>query len=195
MKQFRPRIKSGVTNLNIMKKIVFFLFFFLLSNAASALVLKVGESAPDFSAPTTSGQTKLSDFSGKWLVIYFYPKAFTSGCTEQSCSLRDGYKSIQKTGAVILGVSLDNLEKQKEFKSKYQLPFELISDTTKEISKKYGSLGFMGLYSERKTFIINPNGKIAYIFESVDTAKHDVEILKQLQKLQIPESQAQTSKF
>ncbi len=147
---------------------------------------KVGEPAPDFEAPATNDQTiKLGDFRGKWVVLYFYPKAFTPGCTKEACALRDAYKEIQQLGAVILGVSLDDVDTLKRFKEEYHLPFELVSDADKSISKAYGVLGFGGLYAKRVTFIIDPEGKVAHVFEKVNAAEHDREVLEVLQKVAV----------
>ena len=153
--------------------------------ASRAWALQVGDPAPDISAPSTSGKdVKLSDLKGSWVVLYFYPKAFTPGCTAESCSLRDGYSEIQKLGAKILGVSLDNLPTQIDFKAKYHMPFELISDSKKEWAKAFDSLGIAGMMAQRKTFIINPEGKIAFIFDKVNTGGHDKEVAEVLKKLQ-----------
>lgn len=145
---------------------------------------EVGANAPDFEAPATNGKTiKLSDFKGSWVVLYFYPKSFTPGCTAESCSLRDSYTDIRDMDAVILGVSLDDIETQQKFKDKYKLQFELVSDKDKEISKKFDVLGLAGMYAKRKTFIINPDGKIAYIFDKVNANEHDAEVKDVLDKL------------
>lgn len=142
------------------------------------------KTAPDFSAPATNGKNiSLRDLSGKWLVLYFYPKAFTPGCTSESCSLRDHHKDIIQEDAVILGVSLDNIETQKKFKKEYKLPFELLSDVNKDIARAYNTLGFMGLYTKRVTFLISPEGKIAHVFDKVNTATHDQQVLKKLHAL------------
>ena len=96
--------------------------------------LAIGLPAPAFAADGTNDRTnRLADFKGKWVVLYFYPKAFTPGCTSEACSLRDGYAEIQKTGAVIFGVSLDPVARLKEFKQSYQLPFDLLSDADVEM--------------------------------------------------------------
>ncbi|OGV68982.1 MAG: peroxiredoxin [Lentisphaerae bacterium RIFOXYA12_FULL_48_11] len=146
--------------------------------------LSVGAEAPDFSAKATGSRTiKLSELKGKWIVLYFYPKADTPGCTKESCSLRDGYDAIKAAGAVILGVSLDSVENQEKFKSKYTFQFDLLSDSDKKISKAYGVLAVGGLFSQRKTFIIRPDGKIAYIFEKVDVGRHNEEVLAVLENL------------
>ncbi len=146
---------------------------------------RVGDPAPDFEAQATGGKTiRLSDLRGHWVVLYFYPKSFTPGCTTQACTLRDAYEKIQSLGAVILGVSLDDLETQERFKAEYKLPFDLISDHDKKIAKAYGVLGMGGLYAKRVTFLIDPEGRIAHIFEKVDPARHDREVYETLSKLQ-----------
>ena len=153
--------------------------------ASKAWGLQVGDLAPDISAPATSGKdVKFSDLKGSWVVLYFYPKAFTPGCTAESCSLRDGYSEIRKLGATIFGVSLDNLATQIDFKAKYHLPFDLLSDSKKDVAKAFDSLGLAGLMAQRKTFLINPEGKIAFIFDKVNTGGHDKEVAETLKKLQ-----------
>jgi peroxiredoxin Q/BCP len=155
-------------------------------------VLAIGAPAPEFAAPGTNGQTnRLSELRGKWVVLYFYPKAFTPGCTAEACSLRDGYADIQQLGAVILGVSLDGVARLESFKQKYRLPFDLLSDADKSVSRAYRTLGFGGLFSERRTFIIDPRGMIAHVFESVHTGSHDKEVAAMLKQLQAGAVQAQ----
>lgn len=157
--------------------------FFKTKNANGA-DLALGQAAPEFTADATNDKKiSLIDSRGKWVVLYFYPKAFTPGCTKEACSLRDGFKDIQDLGAVILGVSLDKIETQKKFKAEYRLPFELLSDTDKKIATAYNTLGFLGLYTQRKTFIIDPQGKLAYVFESVSSGTHDVDVAKKLKEL------------
>ncbi len=153
--------------------------------ASRAWGLQVGDPVPDVSAPSTSGKdVRLADLKGSWVVLYFYPKAFTPGCTAESCSLRDGYSEIQKLGATILGVSLDNLPTQVDFKAKYNMPFDLLSDSTKAVAKAFDALGIAGMMAQRKTFIINPEGKIAHIFDKVNTGAHDEEVAAVLKDLQ-----------
>jgi peroxiredoxin Q/BCP len=147
--------------------------------------LAVGAPAPEFAALGTNDQTnRLSELKGKWVVLYFYPRAFTPGCTAEACSLRDGHADLQQLGAVVLGVSLDGVARLKEFKAKYNLPFDLLSDEDKAVSRAYRTLGFGGLYAERKTFVIDPRGVLAHVFESVNTRAHDKEVAALLKKLQ-----------
>lgn len=154
---------------------------------AARAAVKSGEAAPDFAATSTKGDVKLADYKGKWLVLYFYPKSFTPGCTKEACSLRDGYEQIQKTGAEILGVSCDDVEKQKKFKAEYKLPFELIADADKKMTKAYDVMMIGGLMSSRYTFLIGPDGKIEHVFDNVDCAGHNNQVLTELQKLQAPQ--------
>lgn len=150
-----------------------------------AAVPVVGQPAPAFQAPATDGTiVRLSDLKGKWVVLYFYPKAFTPGCTAEACALRDGFTKLQEMGAVIYGVSFDDLEKLKKFKAEYKLPFDLLSDGDKTMAKAYDSVALAGLTAARKTFIIDPEGNLAYIFEKVATKTHDREVYDVLMKLQ-----------
>jgi peroxiredoxin Q/BCP len=153
--------------------------------ATNAVPLVVGAPAPGFTAVDSSGQTnRLADFRGKWVVLYFYPKAFAADCTSEACSLRDGYGDILAVGAVILGVSLDPVSRLQEFKEKYRLPFELLSDEDKRIARAYDSLAFGGLYAKRRTFIIDPGGRIARIMDKVNVKAHDSQVRNALQMLE-----------
>ena len=152
--------------------------------ATSVLGQQVGQPVPDVRAPSTAGkELGPADFKGQWLVIFFYPRALTPGCTKQSCSMRDGYEALAKEQVAILGVSLDSLEKQKQFKEKYQLPYELLSDADKNVSKAFGVLGPMGAYAQRRTFIISPDGTIAAVIEKVDVSDHATQVLDALRAL------------
>lgn len=152
---------------------------------AMALAVQPGEPAPDFKAASTAGrELSLGDFAGKWLVLYFYPKSFTPGCTAESCSLRDGYAELQGLGAALLGVSLDKVETQNKFKAEYKLPFELLSDADGAMAKAYDVLGLGGFMAKRVTFIINPEGKIARVVDSVKTGSHDKQVADLLRELQ-----------
>jgi thioredoxin-dependent peroxiredoxin len=159
---------------------------------------RIGTPAPDFEAQSTSGKTvKLSDFKGSWVVFYFFPKAFTPGWVAEACALRDSYSKIEEIGVVlpdeevkpkesdivILGISTDTIETQYKFKKEYNLPFDLLSDHDKKITKAYDVLGLTGLTAQRKTFIIDPDGKIAYIFDKVNSGKHDQEVMEVLEEL------------
>lgn len=146
--------------------------------------LKVGDAAPDFAVVNEKNEVvRLSDFKGKKLVLYFYPKDDTPGCTAESCSLRDGYPMFQQKGYSILGVSPDSVKKHVKFIEKYSLPFSLLADESHEIAEAYGVWGekkFMGrTYNgiHRTTFIIDENGVIERIIEKVDTSNHSEQLL------------------
>jgi peroxiredoxin Q/BCP len=149
--------------------------------------LAIGDAAPDFSLMDEKVlPVSLKDFLGKKIVVlYFYPKDFTSGCTTEACSFRDNYKIYQDKGAVVIGISLDSVESHSKFSEKYNLPFDILSDKNKEVAKAYGVLGIAGLAARRVTFIIDKNGKIARIFPKVDVKQHSEEVLKALEELQI----------
>ena len=147
--------------------------------------LKEGDAAPDFSAQNEKGQTvSLSDYKGKKLVLYFYPKDDTPGCTAESCSLRDGYPQFQAKGFEILGVSPDSVKKHVKFQEKYQLPFNLLADEDHAVALAYGVWGekkFMGRKYDgihRTTFVIDANGTIERIIGKVDTENHSSQILE-----------------
>ncbi|MDZ4199089.1 MAG: peroxiredoxin [Kiritimatiellia bacterium] len=153
--------------------------------ALSARALSPGDAAPDFSAASTANATvSLSGLKGKWVVLFFYPKSFTPGCTKQSCSLRDGYKDLLGKKAVVLGVSLDRLETQKKFKEEHKLPFDLLSDEDKAMATAYRVLGMGGLFARRVTFIIGPDGKIASILDRVNVDRHAQDVADELTRLQ-----------
>ena len=146
--------------------------------------LKEGDPAPDFSAPNEKSQTlSLADYRGKKLVLYFYPKDDTPGCTAESCSLRDSYGSFQAKGYEVLGVSPDSVKKHIKFQEKYHLPFNLLADEDHAVSLAYGVWGqkkFMGRTYDgihRTTFIIGGDGKIEEIISKVDTENHTAQLL------------------
>ncbi len=147
--------------------------------------IKAGDKAPKFSASDQDGKTiSLSDFSGKKLVLYFYPKDDTPGCTAEACNLRDNYKMLLKKGYAVVGVSADEVKKHLKFIKKFSLPFPLIADTEKELCTAYGVWGkkkfmgreFMGIV--RTTFIISEKGIIDEVIEKVDNENHTAQILK-----------------
>jgi peroxiredoxin Q/BCP len=152
--------------------------------------LIVGDPAPAFTGKTTAGATvSLADFAGRKLVLYFYPKDDTPGCTKQACSLRDHNQEIRARGAEILGVSTQDEDSHQRFTAKYQLNFPLLADTDQTVCKAYGAIGSGGLkgllfdtlgVANRITFIIDEQGKIAHIIDSPDCANHAEEVLKLL---------------
>lgn len=146
--------------------------------------LKEGESAPQFSALTQDGsRISLSDFDGKLVVLYFYPKDNTPGCTTEACGFRDAWKKLARTGAVLLGVSPDSPKSHQKFIAKYQLPFTLLADEDRKIVQDYGVWGekkfmgrkYMGVW--RVTFLIGRKGKIQKIWDPVKAAVHAEEVL------------------
>ena len=146
--------------------------------------LKKGDKAPDFRAVDQNGQPiGLSDFKGKKLVLYFYPKDNTPGCTAEACSMRDGYSDLQAKGYEVVGVSADSENSHQGFISKYNLPFRLISDPDKKVIQAYGAWGEKKMYGKsyegiiRKTIIISGDGKIEDIIEKVDTKNHAQQVL------------------
>jgi peroxiredoxin Q/BCP len=147
--------------------------------------LKAGDPAPDFEGPTSDGsRLGLKNFLGKKnVVLYFYPKDDTPGCTKEACSFRDNLQPIRDMGAEIIGVSLDSIESHGKFASKYDLSFPLISDKEKRIANAYGVLRDTGTSTNRVTFIIDKTGKIAKVFPKVDVTKHTEEVVSALKEL------------
>lgn len=160
------------------------------SVAASAFVADaptVGASAPEFSLTTNEGhQASLKDYRGKWVVLYFYPKDFTSGCTMEAHNFQQDLQKYEQAGAVILGVSVDTAESHKSFCAKEGLNFKLLADEGGKVSEEYGSvMEYQGnKLSARNTFIIDPQGKIARVFMKVSPAGHSAEVLAALAELQ-----------
>ena len=146
--------------------------------------LKVGDKAPDFEAKIQTGETiKLSDYQGKKVIMYFYPKDNTPVCTAQSCNLRDNYEMLQEQGYVVLGVSGDSEKSHVKFIEKQSLPFDLIADTEKEVHNLYGTWGEKKMYGKtymgtlRTTFVIDEKGVISEIIEKVKTKDHTAQIV------------------
>ena len=147
----------------------------------------VGAAAPGFNLTTNEGmQVNLNDLKGKWVVLYFYPKDFTSGCTLQARNFQRDLAKYEAVNAVILGVSVDTAESHKEFCAKEGLSFKLLSDTDAKVSEQYGSvMEYNGAkLSARNTFIIDPQGKVAKVFEKVKVGTHSEEVLAALASLQ-----------
>ncbi len=147
--------------------------------------LKIGDTAPNFTSKDQNGkEIKLSDYSGKKVVIYFYPKDNTPGCTAQACNIRDNYSTIQEEDIIILGVSADDEAKHQKFIAKFELPFTLLADTEKDLLNLYGVWGekkFMGrIYDgiHRTTFVLDENHTIVGIIEKPKTKDHTKEILE-----------------
>ncbi|MBR5249010.1 MAG: thioredoxin-dependent thiol peroxidase [Bacteroidales bacterium] len=147
-------------------------------------MLKIGDKAPYFEVPNQDGElVRLTDFAGKKLVLYFYPKDSTPGCTAEACDLRDNYERFISQGYAIVGVSKDSQNSHKKFIEKYALPFPLLSDVSTQLLQAYGAWGpkkFMGrdmIGTLRKTFVINEEGLIEDIIEKVDTKAHTKQLL------------------
>jgi peroxiredoxin Q/BCP len=148
--------------------------------------LQIGDTAPDFKVNDQDGNPiKLSSFKGHKVVLYFYPKDMTPGCTAQACDLRDNYKLLQKKGYVVLGISSDDEKSHRKFADKEKLPFPLLADTDKAVHDKYGTWGEKSMYGRkfmgtlRTTFVIDEKGKIEDIISKVDTKAHTRQILKE----------------
>lgn len=146
--------------------------------------LKIGDKAPEILGVNENGETiKMSDFAGKKVVLYFYPKDNTSGCTAEACSLRDGMNELENAGFAVIGVSKDSAKSHQGFKAKYELPFSLIADTEHVLSETFGAWGEKKLYGKtymgmiRTTFIIDENGIITDIINKVDTKNSARQIL------------------
>ena len=147
-------------------------------------MLKAGDKAPSFTLPSSDGsEVSLSDFKGKNVVLYFYPKDDTPGCTTEACSFRDDLSAFKRKGAVVLGISVDGIESHQKFAEKYSLSFPLLSDEGKKVVKAYGVWKEKNLYgrkymgTERTTFIIDKQGIITHIFPKVHVDSHSKEVL------------------
>ena len=147
--------------------------------------LEVGQFAPEFEAKIETGASiKLSDYRGKKVVLYFYPKDATPGCTAQACNLRDNYDALLNAGYVVLGISSDDEKSHKKFIEKQSIPFPLIADTDLKVHEAYGTWVEKSMYGRkymgtaRTTFVIDEEGKIAEVIEKVDTKNHTAQILK-----------------
>lgn len=139
--------------------------------------VQIGDTAPDFSLPSQTGETiKLSDFRGKSsVVLYFYPKDDTPGCTKESCAFRDSYEQFKQAGAEVIGVSSDSADSHQKFASKYSLPFTLLSDRDKALRKLYGVPSTLGLLPGRVTYVIDKQGVVRHIFNSMMNFEGHVE--------------------
>ncbi len=153
---------------------------FTATVAVAADLPQAGQKAPEFSLPSQEGgPVSLNQFRGKWVVLYFYPKDMTQGCTIEAHNFQQDLPKYDKANAVIVGVSVDTTESHKEFCAKESLTFKLLSDTDKKIVAEYGSLGPRGVAS-RNTFLIDPAGKIVKVWTGVNPSKHSEEVLAAL---------------
>ncbi len=150
-------------------------------------MLEPGDRAPGFSLPADDGTTvSLEDLRGRPVVLYFYPKDDTSGCTKEACEFRDSWEQVRQSGAVVLGVSPDPVSSHQKFKRKYQLPFPLLADTDHKVASAYGAWGQKSMYGRkyqgilRTTFLIDREGRIGKVYEKVRPAGHAAEVLAAL---------------
>jgi peroxiredoxin Q/BCP len=147
--------------------------------------MDVNDKAPEFTLPDQNGdEVSLKSLRGKTVVLYFYPRADTPGCTVEACEFRDSYKKIQKTGVVLLGISPDTPKAQKKFEEKFDLPFTLLADADKTVANAYGVMKEKNMYGKkvmgvaRTTFVIGPDGKIKHVFNKVKPEGHADEVLE-----------------
>jgi peroxiredoxin Q/BCP len=151
------------------------------------MTIQEGQQAPDFTLPDQDGvMHTLSSYAGKWVLLYFYPKDDTPGCTIEACTIRDQFKDFKKIDAVVLGVSTDSVQSHKKFARAYELPFTLLADEEKDVVNRYGVFGektFMGktyMGTSRTSFLIDPSGKIVKVYEKVKPETHATEVLRDL---------------
>ena len=151
------------------------------------MTLETGAKAPEFSLPADDGTTvTLAGLRGNNIVLYFYPKDDTSGCTTEACGFRDSWEDVQKNGAIVLGVSPDSIASHQKFKQKYRIPFPLLADTDHRVADAYGAWGEKSMYGRkyrgilRTTFLIDAEGRIARVFEKVRPEGHAAEVLAAL---------------
>lgn len=151
---------------------------------AHAQTATIGTAAPNFRLQDQNGKWhELSDYRGKWVALYFYPKDNTPGCTTQACSFRDNIFGFREAGAQILGVSVDDVESHKKFSEKHSLPFPILADPRKQAVRAYDVLSFTG-FAKRETFLIDPSGAIAKRYTVDDAKAHSDEVLKDIKALQ-----------
>lgn len=160
-----------------MKRMNLIIYLMLFATFVWGGDLKVGDRAPDFTLPDQDGNRQtLSDYRGRPVVVYFYPKDDTPGCTKEAGSIRDEYEGFQQAGIIVFGISYDTPEDHRAFRAKYRLPFTLLSDKDKSVSKAYGAEGVF--FPERKTFLIDENGIIVKVYDQVRVVSHGVDLLR-----------------
>jgi len=156
-------------------------------SAAHGAELQIGQPAPPFALKDQAGQVhRLADYSGKWLVVYFYPKDDTPGCTKEACHFRDDIVQLHHLGVQLLGISLDDTDSHRQFATKFKLPFPLLADDGGAVAKAYNSYwSFLFIHvARRHTFIIDPTGHIAQIFRDVDPDTHSQQVITAVKQLQ-----------
>ena len=175
-----------------MNRVMRFGWLFLIGLLACSAIVhadtQLGSPAPEFKLQDQSGKWhQLKDYRGKWVVLYFYPKDGTPGCTTEACEFRDNVFAFRDAGATILGISVDDVASHKKFAADHQLPFTLLADSEKKVARDYGvlhrMLGLMEL-ARRETFIVDPRGRIAKHYREVDPGSHSKQVLADLKGLQ-----------
>jgi len=164
--------------------VILALVFIFKKTAFGAEDKLLGKAAPEFKLKNSYGElVSLEQFKGEWLLIFFYPKDDTPGCTKEACSLRDNFTEIKKLNANVVGISIDSSDSHKEFKEKYNLPFMLLSDPDGAIAKKYGALNnfFILKLAKRQSFIIDPRGFVRRVYRDVSPSNHAQEIKNDLE--------------
>ena len=153
-------------------------------------MLETGIKVPNFSLPDQNGQVhNINDYKGRWLIIYFYPKDLTPGCTTEACNFQEALPDFNSIDAVVFGISKDSIEKHKKFSNKYNLQFSLLSDEQSDVCEQFGVWQKKSMYGKeymgivRSTFIVNPDGKIVKIYPKVKVNEHHAEILNDLKEL------------
>jgi peroxiredoxin Q/BCP len=162
-----------------------------LTVTAQAATPAIGSDAPDFSLKDQNGQLRqLNDWRGKWVVLYFYPKDDTPGCTEEACTFRDDLEKLTALEAQVVGISIDTSDSHKAFAEKYHLPFPLLADDKAQVAASYGALSdwWVIKLAKRYTFLISPKGQIAKAYLSVNTSRHSAEIIIDLKQLRTQRS-------
>lgn len=176
-----------------MSRLLTLLLLSLITTAPLAGTLAIGDHAPDFRLQDQNGDWHaLSDYRGKYLTIYFYPKDDTPGCTIEACNFRDNIYQFRRIGAEVVGVSLDSVASHQEFASKYKLPFILLADENAELTEAFGVLGQFGnrQIATRQTFIIDPKGHIVKHYAVVKPDEHTQQVLADLEQLMAEDTQA-----
>lgn len=174
----------------MIRRLVFaFLLVLAVIGQAHAQIPPVGSAAPEFVLLDQNGAARrLADWRGRWIVLYFYPKDDTPGCTAEACAFRDDFAQLSALGAQVVGISVDDRTSHLAFAAKYNLPFPLLADTTADVAQQYGALSsWAGLkLAKRYSFLVDPAGRIAKSYLSVDASRHSQEIVADLKALQGP---------
>jgi len=170
----------------ILGRLLVVTMMFSWMGGAKAGGLQLGDAAPALALQDPQGQThRLEDYRGRWLVLYFYPKDDTPGCTSEACAFRDDIFRLQRMGVALLGVSLDDPQSHRAFADKYHLPFPLLSDAGGAVAEDYGALFHLGplRFARRQTFIIDPTGRLAQIYRDVSPKAHSEQVIADLERL------------